>query len=697
MQVKSNVFAFLLSLLLLVAVAPTVAAQLSSTGGGFALLIGVDKYAQPPLSSQPIKDLKGPPQDVALMRGLLIDKYGFSASGSIMTLIGAQATTAAIRAAFRTHLIENAKKHPNAKIMFYFSGHGSSTPDADGDEGDGQDETLVAYDSRIPGGKDIVDDEIEQWLTELNQHTENVTVIFDSCNSGSATKEIGPAAVVARSLPPNPNMQSKKGTVAVVAKGSVEKSGLLRGRAGQSFISGSLPWELSNEGQVLDEQGKAVYRGFMTHYLVTKLRQQPSLTYAKAVDLITPDVLRHARAQHPQADGDTRKPFLGLAADEEQAYVKIIQTPAGKNITIAAGEMHGLGVGALLAVYSSQAKHLIGEKEKLANARAVKVGASSSVIELLDKPSRPIAADDKVAIVTPYFGRYRLSFLKGEMPGQTVRSTDKKVLAGIAELLTDDKLVQAASADNWTVALQRGCLEGGKLTPSSKLGKASASCKPTYYVTTRPDHDKALMIVPDTETDVSATAEYIASFISLKARQDNLRQLENLRSPLNGMLSAALVWKGKDGGATEQEVGANKTARLSPGDYFELKITNSSDQDLYVAVLALGSSGRTYLYGESDNGDLIKAGTTVRAKPMLKAGLPFGFETYKVFATTRPGIDFSVLESEGARKAVGSRTAFDLMLEDYSNANTRDPLEVSKQSVNLDEWVTVKVNAEIIP
>lgn len=695
MHVRFNIFAVLLCVLWLGSTALPATAQAASDGARFALLIGVDKYAQPAATSPPIRDLKGPPQDVALMRALLVDKYGFSAAnGNIVTLIGAKATTAAIRAAFHTHLIENAKKHPNAKVVFYFSGHGSFTPDADNDEGDGQDETLVAHDSRSAGGKDIVDDEIERWLAELEQHTENVTVIFDSCNSGSATKEAGPAAVVARSLPPNPNMQPKKRVVVAVPKGSVEKSGLVRARARHAFISGSLPWELSSEGPVLDEQGKAVYRGFLTHYLVSRLRQQPSLTYARVVDLITPDVLRHARAQHPQADGNARKPFLGLAADAEQGYVKIIQANPGKNITIAAGDIHGLGVGALLAIYSSKSRRLVGEEGKLANARLVKAGASSSEIELLDKPSRPIAADDKVAIVTPYFGRYRLSFLHGKMPGQSAGSKDRKVLAGIAELLKDDKLVQAVEDDSWAVALQRGCLQGGKLIPASKLVAAPANCKSAYYVTSRPDHDMALTVVPD--TDAAAAAGHIANFISLKARQDNLRQLENLRSPLNGQLTASLVWKGKNPGAAEQEVGPNKTARLTPGDHFELKITNSSKHDLYVTMLALGSSGQTYLYSESDNGDLIKAGATIRAKPLMKAGLPLGFETYKVFATTRPGIDFSVLESQGEKTAKGQRTPFDLMLEDYSNANARDPQAVNKQSVNLDEWVTTKVNAEIV-
>jgi hypothetical protein len=79
----------------------------------------------------------------------------------------------------------------------------------------------------------------QKWLIELEQYTSNVTVIFDSCDAGTGTKDIGPAAVVARSLPPNPNMPGAAGVAQ--AKGPVDKAGLLRGRARHSFISGSLP------------------------------------------------------------------------------------------------------------------------------------------------------------------------------------------------------------------------------------------------------------------------------------------------------------------------------------------------------------------------------------------------------------------------------------------------------------------------
>ena len=69
-------------------------------------------------------------------------------------------------------------------FAFYFSGHGGKINDLNGDEEDGQDETLIAYDGII------VDDELnEVWQT----FAEGVKIIMisDSCNSGTNFRMFG--------------------------------------------------------------------------------------------------------------------------------------------------------------------------------------------------------------------------------------------------------------------------------------------------------------------------------------------------------------------------------------------------------------------------------------------------------------------------------------------------------------------------
>jgi hypothetical protein len=657
---------------------------------GFALLVGVDQYAQPP-KGPAISNLKGPANDVAEIKALLLDKYGFSATGQeIVTLIGKQATAAAIESTFKSHLLENAKKHPGTKILFYFSGHGSQTTDKNGDEGDNVDETLVAYDSRLPEKKDIVDDAIESWLQALAPYTNNVTVIFDSCHSGDATKDID---IQARGLPPNPNTDPN-GVHVVRAKGVVEKNGLLSSTGSYSFISGSLPGELSNEGTVLDEKGKGATRGFMTHYLVTALRQDPTLTYERAVRQFGPEVTQRAPSQHPHAYGNVLISFLGRAQEREQPYIKIT-AQHGKLLTIGAGEIQGIGLGTLFAVYSGKSMQLIGESGKIANARATKVSLSTTEVEVLGSPVPVVSLDDKVVVVTPSTVRYRLPVLMGELPLMQTLPNDKKVLAGIREVLKDNHLIQQANLTNWALAVQRGCVTAAGFVPVSKAGSVpKQECKTAYYVAPRDNRNRALADLVVSDTAPNKVAERLASYLALKARQDNLKMLDNLQSPLKGKVNVSLVRTIiKNGVASEQEVPPTTVPKLVPGDKFEIKIANNSDKDLFVAVLVLGTSGATRLFSMSNNGDLIKSHTTVKAKPYLLAGPPYGLESYKVFITTRNDVDYRVLESMGS-KTGGGNSAFGMLLSDYSNADTKDA--VPPPDLDLDQWTTKLVEAEIV-
>lgn len=67
---------------------------------------------------------------------------------------------------------------PGDVFVFYYSGHGGQQPDFSGDELDGEDETLVAYD------REIVDDKIHNVLRKFKNDV-HIAMISDSCNSGS--------------------------------------------------------------------------------------------------------------------------------------------------------------------------------------------------------------------------------------------------------------------------------------------------------------------------------------------------------------------------------------------------------------------------------------------------------------------------------------------------------------------------------
>ena len=85
------------------------------------------------------------------------------------------------------------------RIMFTYSGHGTWMPDMSGDEPDGRDEALcpIDYDAWGNGANLIVDDELEK-LFSLRRFGVRVTIVSDSCHSGSVSRLVGPHMVLVR-------------------------------------------------------------------------------------------------------------------------------------------------------------------------------------------------------------------------------------------------------------------------------------------------------------------------------------------------------------------------------------------------------------------------------------------------------------------------------------------------------------------
>lgn len=116
------------------------------------------------------------------MKTLLLQTYRFP-ERNIKVLTNKQATKHAVIEQLRW-LARIAG--PEDAVIFYFSGHGSRVPDTSGDEADGLDETIMPYDATDQADSHIIDDEIDLWLRTVSSR--KITVIFDSCHSGTATK-----------------------------------------------------------------------------------------------------------------------------------------------------------------------------------------------------------------------------------------------------------------------------------------------------------------------------------------------------------------------------------------------------------------------------------------------------------------------------------------------------------------------------
>ena len=173
--------------------APVAARSDDSPRGDRALIVGVDRYADPAFT-----DLRGAARDARNIEWLLTEHLGF-VPDQIRLLIDEDATHAGIVAGIRDWLVAGSR--PGARALLFFAGHGYFQPDEDGDEPDGYDEALVPHDARLVSLETrpmqvanlLLDDQVGMLLEGLGDR--QVHVIVDSCHAGTMTRSLAlPAA-----------------------------------------------------------------------------------------------------------------------------------------------------------------------------------------------------------------------------------------------------------------------------------------------------------------------------------------------------------------------------------------------------------------------------------------------------------------------------------------------------------------------
>lgn len=158
----------------------------------WALIIGINEY-KPSLndmasaqadSRRTWTNLDGCVNDATAMRDLVVAKYAFKAE-NITTLLNAEASRARIIASLE-QLIAKAKK--GDVVFIYYAGHGSQVKNSLSNEADKKDETIVPADAWKKGVPDIRDKELAKYFNRLLDKGVLLTVIMDSCHSGSGSR-----------------------------------------------------------------------------------------------------------------------------------------------------------------------------------------------------------------------------------------------------------------------------------------------------------------------------------------------------------------------------------------------------------------------------------------------------------------------------------------------------------------------------
>ena len=283
-------------------------------GERYALVVGVDDYPGP-------ARLECAKVDVPNVVGLLRDTYKFP-ERNIKVLRDQSATSLAIRQSFKSHLIDQVK--PGDVAVFYFTGHGSTRLDLDGDEEDGLDELICPVDySPLKWDDMITDDHLGAWIKQIQ--TQNIVVVLDCCHSGTGTR--GPSIdgdkekyMPGGFVPLEERKKAQRSRSAVITRGAirgvtVEAKPLNPAGNSPNKTRPTKPQTEADMNHILlaacaaDQKALGGIRGSsFTGALVKYLRDKPDITYAELGRLVVPVVEDYARKQGkglqtPQVEG----------------------------------------------------------------------------------------------------------------------------------------------------------------------------------------------------------------------------------------------------------------------------------------------------------------------------------------------------------------------------------------------------------
>ncbi len=611
----------------------------------FALLVGINRYKFP----NKVSPLEGCVNDVEDMKALLIGKFGFEPE-NIKVLINDEATHQGIIDAFKSHLIAQAQR--DDIVVFHYSGHGSMMRDEEnGDEADGWDETIVPYDSRGEDVFDINDDQLNGLLRGLSLKCKNISFIFDSCHSGTATRGSGLRRYVKpdlRTPPPNPDFALKQ-------RGVTEgKNDMHPANLNYVLLSGCLAKQTAFEH--LDENNNE--RGAFTYFFTNEIRKAGNhVTYKDIMDRVRGKVQMYYANQEPQFEGTQLDQFV-FSDSGSIAEPYFLAQPKGRTrVKLNAGKVQGLTVGSTVGVFSPGTKKFDDMSKAVAQVKLSKVDAFSAEGKIIsgkqvEKNARAVVAEQNYPDI-----KLRV-YYKGLSNSPTLQQLKSRL----------DKLsyIQAQPGESGyhiLLAERDGNIiwEGG-------------------------DGSEMSPPIPLTEEDVLAR---LVNRMTAWAKWFNTLSIENPSSA--GNIKFEIETKGEDGASRSVFANIdNPDEILKDGQHFTCRITNEGDKKMYISVLVLSNDGKVdVLYPDSEGAkERLKKGSSITLEN-LEAYLPEGknssTDVFKVFATRAP-VDFNALASPPI-KGVDENNLEDPLSQLLGQA-MQDVSRDVRRAINPQDWET---------
>jgi Caspase domain len=686
-----------------------------------ALLIGVNEYPNLPDYSQ----LRGCVNDVQIMREMLETLFGFPPE-NIDVLVNQQATEKGIRDALEKLLADCGE---GDIVVFHYSGHGSQMA-ARGDKPRGYDESIMPFDSgrmnpafpKQVEPRDIRDTEIHEWLLRLSQKTPYITLIFDSCHSGSITRLVSDSVEEGtrlRWIPPDPLPHEAAGAPVNVQQG--------RGPASDDRTSGWLP--LSDKYVLLaacaaeqgayemehETDGKALRNGAFTYFLTQEINQaanQNTCTYKDIWEQVAFKVNDRFQKQTPLLEGARDRQIFNVQDLLPLRYLLVMERQEGE-VRLNGGAIHGLTVGSSWEIYPAGTKIL--SEDKAARRGVVEITAVSSITataKILEEDSaQPIAANARAVEVLHADSEAVLPLWLATAPRGYEQAT-----AELRQTLLESKLIritETAAESQFEVRIllpeQIAAQDGGQ-------SQRNASAEARWAVLDRSE----TLLMPEYLVGSQESGRRIKDNLEIIWRYQKVLELRNEKSALKDKVDFVLLKK-RDGGNWQEMDQDDEEPIYQEGDTIAFRVVNRSAIPIFATVLDLGLSKRIdVLYppaGASEEiavkrsggdgsqaltGGLLSVGENAGDEIELffpddltflepsAEGKPLqGKEYFKLVVTTQRH-DLNFLKQSGLREELKGELAHPLERLTYLAVTGELKREVRRKLAPQDEWFTIE-------
>jgi caspase domain-containing protein len=586
-----------------------------------ALMVGVGAYQ----NSDAWSPLEGPPNDVQRLKKTLQDRFG-TADDRLTVVEQESATRDGIQSAM-LKLVEDAQ--PGETVIFFYAGHGFAVDNREPPEGstyekmdpedDGLDECLVAVDATKPGSPgfaDMVvrDDFVETILEKAVKKVRpdgkgngSVIFLFDSCHSGTISRSAKALGKVERTnlkyrAAPKPPKLNNPAILEASRHGA--------GSTGWVVLSACGPRQTAKEDPS--------HGGDFTNALVTALedpRLGPDSTYHDLMRLIS--TTPYFYDQSPVAEGDRDLVLFGGTAKPREASISVVQV-RDKQVVLDRGKLLGLTPGTKVGLYRVGTKSAKETGNLLTEAVVQEEG--TDLYRATAQVEKGDASDLRVAVgwVTEQ------NFGAVELP--IYFDPEAEALSD----LTEDPIVKKVSRGSEAAVLAWN--DGGKL----RLERS----------------DGGVITAPTSEPAIIRRA------LRGEARRVYLTRMVNQPQSLKVELLPGSFPDGTISGfqPNDTQPDSDGLYAFGSGEQAMLKVTNESNQPLYISVLNFVPDGGVkvfYPYGVEMKKKL-SPGQTLNVDISFDGGE--GREGFKVLGTSEE-VDLLFLETNGKERSAADPEA----------------------------------------